>query len=267
MHRRFAGRIFVAGALFFAPGPSLRAGAWLPAQGQGEAILATSFSQATQNFDSYGHFVPTPRYRSAEADLFVIYGVTDWLSVIARPSLQASSLGPPQSQSSFGAGDSELAAQIKLWRDDATAVSALVGLRIPTSGGSTANALRGPDRAEYDFRMMAGRSFVWLGFPGFVDLAAGVRLVPPPQPNENHFDATLGVYVAPRLLVLAQTFVTQSAPALSPRYPQWSQAKAQVSLVERFGADWRIQLGYYWTYAGKNAWRESGVVLGLWRRF
>jgi len=269
----FAARFVAAGVLTLSSAPFLltaggaHAGAWTPEAGHGEIIVATFFEQASQSFDAAGRFTPTPLYRSAQANLYVAYGVSDWLTAILRPGVQSSSIAAPDSQKYTGLGDSEVAAQARLWRDDQTVVSVLAGVRAPTSGGAAAGSLAGPNRPEYDLRLLLGRNVSWGAFPGFVDLAAGYRLVPGPAPDEGHVDATVGLYLAPRLLVLAQSFNTISAGSSDPSYPRWAQAKAQFSLVYSLDAEWRAQAGGYVTLAGRNSYRENGALLALWRRF
>lgn len=243
------------------------AGAWTPEQGHGEAIVATFFEQASQACDQAGRLTPTPLYRSAVANVYVAYGLTDWLAAIVRPSVQTSSLAAPADQHYTGLGDSEIAFQARVWRDESTVISILAGVRAPTSGGATNSWLAGPSQPEYDFRLLLGHNLALYDHPGFVDFAAGFRLVGGTAPDEGHFDATFGLYAAPEWLVLAQSFNTISGASNNPATPQWAQAKAQLSLVYRLSPEWRAQAGGFVTLAGLNAYRENGVLLGLWRKF
>ncbi len=84
--------VLLAAPAFFWAAPAC-AGAWTPDEGHGEVIATTFVDQASQAFDSYGKFTPTPLYRSAQANVYVAYGVTDWLTAIVRPGVQSSSLG------------------------------------------------------------------------------------------------------------------------------------------------------------------------------
>lgn len=67
--------------------------------------------------------------------------------------------------------------------------------------------------------------------------------------------------------MLAQSFNTISGPSSTIANPQLAQAKAQLSLVYRLNADWRVQGGGFVTLAGQNAYRENGLLLALWRQF
>jgi hypothetical protein len=244
-----------------------RAGAWTPDQGHGEVIVTTFFEQASESYNQAGRLTPTALYRSAQGTAYVAYGVTDWLAAIVRPGVQSSSLGPPANQSYTGLGDSEIAAQARVWRDDSTVISVLAGVRAPETGGAANRSLSGPNQPQYDARLMLGHNIAIGGLSGFVDFSAGYRLVGGTAPNEGHFDATLGLYVTPRLLVLAQSFNTISGPSNNPATPQWAQAKAQFSLVYSLSEQWRVQGGGFFTLAGENAYRENGLLLALWRKF
>jgi hypothetical protein len=72
-----------------------------------------------------------------------------------------------------GLGDSEIAAQAKLWRDEPTVISVLAGVRAPTTGGATNSGLQGPNRPGYDVRLLLGHNLDLDGWSGFVDFSTG----------------------------------------------------------------------------------------------
>ena len=265
---RLGAMVGLAGLLSGAgPVAPARAGAWNPDAGHGEIIVTTLFDQANTSFNQSGRFTPTPLYRSLQAQVFVDYGVTDWLAALLKPSLQSSTLGPPDNQRYTGLGDSEIGAQARLWRDDSTALAVQASIRAPTNGGATNSWLAGTRQPEYDFRLLLGKNLSVGALPGFVDLQAGGRLCAGPAPDQGRFDLTFGLYATPRLMLLAQSFNIVSAPSSNPNYPQWAQSKLQLSLVYSLDADWRAQAGGFTTLAGQNAYRENGALVALWRRF
>jgi hypothetical protein len=243
------------------------AGAWTPDQGHGEVIVTTLFDRADSAFNQAGHFTPTPLYRSLQASAFVDYGVTDWLAVLVKPSVQSSSLGPPQDQRYTGLGNSEMGAQARLWRDDSTVLAVQANLIAPTTAGAVNSWLAGSRNAAFDLRLLLGENVAIGALAGFVDLSGGVRVRGGPAPNEAHADLTFGLYATPSLLLMAQSFIILSGPSSNPDYPRWAQAKAQFSLVASLNPDWRIQLGGYTTLAGQNAYRENGALVAVWRKF
>lgn len=243
------------------------AGAWTPQAGHGEIIVTTLFDQAATAYDQAGKFTPTPRYRSLTVAAFVEYGVADWLAAVVKPSVQSSALAPPDAQRYTGLGASEIGAQARLWRDDATVVSALASIRAPATGGATDTWLAGSRTPAFDARLLLGKNAKIGGLPGFVDIAAGGRLNGGGAPDEARADLTFGLYATPRLMLLAQSFNIVSGPSNNPNYPRWAQSKAQASLVYSLDDDWRLQAGAFTTAAGRNAYRESGALLAIWRKF
>jgi hypothetical protein len=253
-------------AVFFAPA-SVRAGAWTPDQGHGEVIVTTLFDRADAAFNQAGRFTPTPLYRSLQASAFVDYGVTDWLAVLVKPSVQSSNLGAPEDQRYTGLGNSEMGAQARLWRDDSTVLAVQANLIAPTTAGAVNSWLAGSRNAAFDLRLLLGENVAIGALPGFVDLSGGVQLRGGPAPNEAHADLTFGLYATPSFLLLAQSFNIFSGPSNNPDYPRWAQAKAQFSIVFSLNADWRIQFGGFTTLAGQNAYRENGALVAVWRKF
>ena len=244
-----------------------RAGAWTPDPGHGEVIVTTLFDQANVAFNQSGRFTPTPLYRTLQLGAYVEVGVADGLAALIKPSLQSSTLGAPENQRYNGLGDSEIGAQARLWRDDASVLALQADVRAPAAGGASYGWLAGSKTADFDLRLMLGKNISVGAFSGFVDLAGGFRFCGGPAPNETHADLTFGLYVTPGLMLLAQSFNIMSAPSQNLIYPQWAQSKAQFSLVKSLNDDWRVQIGGFTTVAGQNAYRESGALLALWRRF
>jgi protein XagA len=254
----------LVGLLVCAPA---KAGAWIAAPGHGEIIVATQFDQANIAFNQAGKFTPTPLYRSLTVGAYVEIGVLDGLAAVLKPSLQSSSLGPPDNQRYTGLGESEIGAKARLWRDDTTTLAILADLRVPATGGATDTWLAGSRTPAFDLRLLLGKNISLGALPGFVDLSAGGRLNGGGAPNEARADLTLGVYLTPRLMLLAQSFNSVSAPSQNPNDPQWAQSKAQISCVYSLNPDWRVQAGAFTTLAGRNAYRENGAVLAVWRAF
>jgi hypothetical protein len=243
------------------------AGAWTPEAGQGEIIATTLFDQSNTGFDQAGRFTPTPRYRSFQTNLYIDYGLTDWLAATLKPSVQSSTLGAPDNQKYTGFGDSEIGLRGRLWQSDAAVISVQGSAQLPTTSGPANVALGESKTADFDFRLLGGKNVAIGPLPGFVDVSLGARLRTGPAPNEGRADLGLGVYLRPELMLLMQSFNVLSAATNNPDYPRWAQSKAQASVVYAFNADWRVQVGGFVTLAGVNAYREYGALAAVWRRF
>jgi hypothetical protein len=256
-----------ASLVFVLAAAPARAGAWTPEAGHGEIIVTTLFDQSNAGFDQAGRFAPAPRYRSWQTSIYLDYGLADWLAATVKPSLQNSSLGPPENEKFTGFGDSELSARGRVWKTDESVISIEAGARLPTTAGPENASLRGSKNADFDLRLLGGKNIVLLALPGFIDLSLGYRARGGKAPNEGRADLSLGVYLTPDLMLLAQNFNILSASSNDPANPRWAQAKAQLSLVHAFNPDWRAQIGGFATLAGMNAYREYGALLAVWRRF
>lgn len=193
--------------------------------------------------------------------------MTEGVAALIKPALQSSTLGVPENQRYTGLGDSEIGAQARLWRDELSVLAMQADVRAPSTAGATNNWLAGSKAADFDLRLLLGKNIAVGPFAAFVDLSGGFRFCGGPAPNEAHADLTLGFYMTPGLMLLAQSFNIQSAPSNNTAYPQWAQSKAQFSLVTSLNDDWRAQFGGFTTVAGQNAYREMGALLAVWRRF
>jgi protein XagA len=249
-----------------------RCGAWTPEPGHGEIIVTTLFDQANVGFNQAGRFTPTPSYRTLQLGAYVEVGVTEGVAALLKPSLQSSTLqgstgGVPENQRYTGLGDSEIGVQARLWRDESGVLAMQADVRAPSTAGATDNWLAGSKAADFDLRLLLGKNVAVGAFAAFVDLSGGFRFCGGPAPNEAHADLTFGLYLTPGLMLLGQSFNIQSAPSKNPGFPQWAQSKTQFSLVSSLNDDWRVQFGGFTTVAGHNAYRETGALLAVWRRF
>jgi len=247
--------------------PPALAGAWTPEAGHGEIIVTTLFDQANVSFDQAGRFAATPKYRSWQASLYLDYGLTDWLAATIKPSLQSATLGAPDNQKFSGFGDSEIGVRGRVWKSDSAVISLQALARLPGSAGPAAPSLNGSRNADFDLRLLGGKNIAIAALPGFVDLSFGFRARGGKAPNEGRADLSLGLYLWPKLMLLAQNFNVVSTPSTDPSHKRWAQAKGQLSLVYALNPDWRAQIGGFATLAGENAYREYGALLALWRRF
>ena len=195
-----------AGLVLLAFAPAARAGAWTPPAGQGEAIVTTFFDMSNQDYNQAGRFVPAPKYRSCQASLYLDYGLSDWLALTLKPSVQNSTLGPPADQKFTGLGDSEIGVRGRVWQSDNSVVSLQALASLPTTAGAVNASFSGSENADFDLRALGGKNISFGALPGFIDLSVGYRARGGKPPNEGRADLSLGVYVTPRLMLLAQNF-------------------------------------------------------------
>jgi hypothetical protein len=249
-------------------GLEAQAGAFMMPEGQGQMIAGVGYIEATRTFTRFDKAVRTPAFREIEASAYVEYGLTDWLTLVAAPTVARMHGGEP-GETYTGSDESAIGARLPLYRDDVRIVSvqALAEPALPGAGGAAAvNALGGPNAWAADFRAQYGQAFPVLGGEGFVDIEPSVRLRGGGWPTETHLDVTLGLRPKPRLMILLQDF-TQSAPSGGPRAPATLFTKVALSLVYDLAPAWSVQAGGLMVPTGRNAGREIGPLAALWHRF
>ena len=257
-------KIILAIAALAAGGASAAlAGAWTLREGDGLAIFSVTSTRARERF---GGGV-APELTKTEADLLLEWGWSDRLTLLAKPQLQAVSYGSPTDARREGLGYTELGLRRRLWRGDRAVASVQGTARIPGAWDDTHPAAVGSTDGELDLRVLVGRSFALFERHAFVDgqLAYRARFGDPP--GEIHADLTLGFEAADTLLVLVQSFNALADGTASGVFENDRRHKLQLSVVWQFAPSWSLQLGATATVAGRHAMRETGLTVGLWRRF
>ena len=269
-----AGRNILCFALCFLLGLTLaplaaQAGAWTLGTGEGQIILQTTAASANQEFGPSSDLLSSRPYEKVEVDLVFEYGATDWLTLIAAPQFLAVSLGDPAPASYAGPGYQDLGARVRLWHDAASVVSAQAVGRFPGTGSSSSAAAVGYEDAEVDLRLLAGTNFTLFDKPAFVDVQVAQRLRFGNPPDEFHLDVTLGVRVAERWQVLAQSFNVVSEGAGEGPYfgDSYEYYKVQLGAAYDLTAALTLQLSIVGTVFARNAPQENGVVAAAYYRF
>jgi hypothetical protein len=248
-------------------GPAVASAFLMPA-GSGEVLTTALFSGTTRAFDAHGHLVPVPSYDKFELSSYIDYGLTDWLTVIAQPSLDYAHAGGPEPSSFTGLGKGDFGAAVRLYRSDSVAIAFQAVAETPSVAARSyvAPAFIGDHSWDGDFRLLLGNGFSIAGLPAYTDIEAGYRVRGGGWANELRLDLTLGVRPVPQLLVMLQSFAAYATTA-GPLWPRDAWWKLQGSVVYDISAAWSLQLGLFGTVAGLNAGREFGPLAGLWYRF
>jgi protein XagA len=249
------------------PQPAL-GGAWTLQGGTGQVVVTGTASQATEAFDGGGRLQGTARYSKVEVQTLLEYGISDWLTLMLAPGLQAVDVGAPVDASRAGFGYSEFGARAMLLRNANWVLSGQATMRVPGTSDTTNSAAIGYTGAEIDIRGLFGMSFEAFAMPAFVDVQLAQRFRTGDPPDETRLDLTFGLRTSQRWLVLAQSFnvISQGAGA-SALFPSYNYHKLQLSALYELTPQWALQGGLFTTFAGRNALQENGVVLGAWYRF
>jgi hypothetical protein len=243
------------------------AGAWTQPQGSTLFIGTAAYTDGDRLLrDGFGSR-RVPDYRKLETTLLIEHGVTDWLTAIATPSLRWTRAEGAAPDEFFGLGYTDLGARARLWRDDSSVLSVQALGRIPGATDDKAPAEIGNTDPELDLRVLFGHGFRAGGLPAFVNLEGAYRVRAEDPPNEFRADLTFGIRPAERWLLLAQSFTVVSDGAGRPPFDDYWYTKAQLSAVYELAPGLSLQAGFVTTYAGHNALREVGGLVGIWRQF
>jgi len=242
------------------------AGAYLLDPGTGQIIAGLGFAGTTKAFDAKGHLIPVASYKKFELASYIEYGFTDWLTLLASPSLDLLKTSQPNA-SLWGTDASELGARVKLSRTDTRVISLEAGFISPgeqfIQGGSESVLTRA---MAFDLRILAAQNFELATLPAFLEAEFGRRFYAQNEPGEWHIDVTFGIRPTPEILLLLQNFNSISISS-NLNWPSQTYNKLALSFVTDLSKQWSVQLGGYYTFAGINAGRELGPFLSLWYRF
>jgi len=185
-------------------------------EGEGQAILTTTFSNASNAYDSQGRLIKTPSYRKFELDGYVEYGAADWLTLVGQGGgmdFQGSSSAPapfsaPPAPSYAGLGLGSIGARVRLGEIAGYYFSLEGSLRAASHSAETYLDMR--DFLQVDARVQMFHSLETWGFPAFLDAQLGYRSRGQ-NGDEIRADLTFGVRPQPAVLLMAQSF-TAIAP-------------------------------------------------------
>jgi protein XagA len=253
-------------AVLCAPSVAL-AGAWTLPQGSGQLVTTVTASTSTSVFDDAGALTSTPRYNKLDADALLEYGVTSELTAMLQPGLQHIDIAAPTSAERTGLDYTEFGARYRFWQNSDWVLSGQALVEIPGTTATSNPAAIGYTDVQADFRVLLGHNFMLGAMPAFVDLEVAQHQRGDGAPNEFRADATLGVQVAPRWMVLAQSFNVVSEGSGSPVFGSYEYFKLQLSAVYALTPSWSLQGGGFTTYAGTNSLQENGAIFGIWYRF
>jgi hypothetical protein len=263
------GKFACLGALWLAllPGAPALAGAYAYPAGQGQVIVTAMFTQAWQEFDTHGRFVPTPRFRQILASAYLEYGLTDRLTAIVKPTVTRSNFASGSNSVTAASTGSQLGARYLLghWQALSFAMEASAVLPSPKIGRHTALLADGYGGGE--LRGLSTLSFSIGAWPSFVDLGFGYRWHAGAPPDEWRAEATFGTRPTPKFLVLLQFFGIMSNGSGNLPFTRFQQDKLQASMVYDFTTAWSLQVGGLATLAGVDTPAERGGFAAVWRRF
>jgi hypothetical protein len=257
----------LAVTLLSAPGLAW-AGAWTLDESKGQVITSGSLSQATNAFDSSRGLGATPRYSKFELQSLIEYGLTPRFTMMVSPGLQKINIAAPTSASRGGFGYTEFGGRYRFLQGKDWVFSGQGLLREPGTDQTTNPAAVGYTDPEFDARLLFGKSIEVSGMPAYFDLQVAQRFRFGDPPDEFRFDATFGLFVSPKWLLLMQSLnVISEGAGRSVLFPAYDYEKLQLSAVYAVTNTLALQLGGFTAFSGRNAIQENGMIAGVWYKF
>lgn len=260
----WAAALLLAGTL----GVAGRAGAsaWNRPAGTGLAIFGFDGEAGSTYYDPAGRPAPARAFSKQEASAYVEYGATDWLTVIARPTLDRVAVGAPDGGRYAGFGGGTVGAQWQALVFGPARLAVQGSLGVPARTARDNPALDGSRSREAELRALGGVSLP-LPFRPFIDLEGAFRARSGGAADQWRADLTAGLYPTDKLLVLVRSSTLVPTGRADPRDAAGRSTRVDLEGVYALSQDWAIQAGAFRTAWERGSLRERGVTLGLWRYF
>jgi protein XagA len=242
-------------------------GAWNPERKAIHLITATHMTFASSVFDNDGNMKPAPSFRRLEATLYMEYGITDQWAAIGQLGYEQADVRWPVASSYQGLGYTELGLRRQVWKGRKAVVSAQSSVRVAGASDAGNPVEAGHTETEWDIRALAGYGFTLRRWTGFIDIQGGYRFRFGNPADEARLDASMGVHIHRRLMVMAQSFNTLSVQDARNGYLPLREHKLQVSTVWTVFPRTFLQVGTRNTFAGRNTWAEQTWFGGVWTTF
>lgn len=268
----------IAGLALAVPGPAY-GGAWTFPQGTGQVILNNVYYLASDEFTKSGNrraFSNDGEFTKYEFNPYIEYGVRDDLTLVLNLFARRVAFSSDFSDDvNFGVADPEIGLRYRLTPPDARTIWAVQGhIKLPLAFPDGDPPL-GNEQIDVDARVLVGRGFSIAGHWGYWDLQLAYRFRDEEPADEIKLEATLGVSLSARWLVIGQFFGTVGLrngtsvrignnPTIDPNYDLY---KAQLSVVYDLTKSVRLQLGYVRDLAGRNTGAGDAALLAVWFRF
>lgn len=202
-----------------------------------------------------------------EASLYLEYGLTDRVTLVARGGYQeihqaeVGSTEPARKLTGFGG--LEVGARIGVLDRERWAGALQILAGIPGSGENWINEAFGARGGDLDIKAQLGRS---LGDSAFVEVGSGIRLRGEEAANELRFNATAGCDFVWNTSVMVQTYSVWALDG-NRTQPAYSGHRVQASLLVPIWQQNTLQISTLRTVARQDMSEETAVLVSIWRDF
>lgn len=260
-------------ALAFAVLPAAaRAAAWTLPRHHWQIISGVISSDAARSFDGAGDAAVPARFQRLLSQNDFEWGLSDRVTLLVRTETAYAHTRNGLS-TAVNAVDNAIegGARFRLFQglglladDDVLSLEATARTAGAFNFAYSANAnAAGRDAGV---RLLYGSGFRLWDKNGFVNFEAGYRRLSHPRPDQSPLDLTIGLWLNPRWMVMAQSFNLVSGPA-TPPYVHFRSHKFEASTVVRLTRRLSLQAGAFFSPAGRNTLDERGLCVSIWSDF
>ncbi len=247
------------------------------AKGEGQAISTLSASGADLGYDNAGERTRPLTFEKVEVSAYLEYGLTEKVTLVARPALQDVRLRDVDGAiSATGLSATEVAVRRVISQAGGRVVSGQLGAFLPGEGENGLDDRFGDGAVGLEGRVLAGRGWSPLdaaglgrrfGLNGFAEAQAAARGFANDKPPEARLDLTLGVRPRPGRLLLGQTFSVWSEGDRDRGVRPYAHHRLQLSSVRNIGPRLGLQAGVHATLDGRNVVADDSAFVALWWRY
>lgn len=274
---RYAG-VSIVLALAAWGSPAL-ADAWTLPQGKHQLITQATLYRTEKFFNRDGDEFTQEPLLKFELNPYYEYGWSDSTTLGANISLQyltaspaPQPLGEPLDTSDFFGEVTELFVRQRLWQSGPYVI-AIQPLIKPPSVFVNEEGEHETSQWDAELALQGGYSFHLGNYESYLSIDLGYRKRFGNPSDRMNADLTLGTYLNPRWLILAQLYNDYTIDM--PENPVFTRLdeddynliKGQLSAVYRFNERYALQFGGFHHLHSQNTGGGGGVLLALWVNF
>jgi hypothetical protein len=248
--------------MVFAPRPVVAASAW--PDGEGQIITTLMFDRSPVAFDA-GGASRAAAWSASRLEASLERGLPDGLTFVADGALRRETR--PAQAPLMGFEPATVGLRAPLWSMGAQSLELQASVLAPAAPAPLARLDGSGVGPGAEIRLLYFRSTPAFAASVFFDFEGAVRLLGDGGAWEPRIDATIGVHLNDRLLLLLQNFALADIdrPAALGGFADLD--KVQASLVYALDRNLSIQFGGFAATLGRRARDERGLLIALWRRF
>jgi hypothetical protein len=246
------------------------AGAWTQSSGKWLFVQNISYYSTSKFFDNSGKKQNLNNYNKYELNPYIEYGLRDDVTIGANLFLQRAS---QNNMSNWGIGDSEFFIRKQLWEKDGFVFSVEPMIKLPSIESSSQQPQIGNRNFDTVVTFSGGYSFKAWGLNHFTNLNTGYRHRFGTQNDQFKLEATAGLSLSKKYMLLAQAFnTTRLTDTIQPAFTQSSSddydlTKLQISAIYKMDDKLSFQAGAFSHVAGRNVGSGSGAIIAINRNF